>query len=285
LTINPASQQSPAGITSNAAPTDADDLPKDLDVLVVEYGNAPMFGTGRTRRIVMQDIYRSAREIFESDAVSGALVAGYQMLARPEVFYPASHRPTDIDNFRTLYASPAGAQVAMPQGWIVERVGEAMHIKRADGRWTGFMPVNGPAQALTYEFLSALDAATPSTAPPVPFGPVVVVRDETGFWSHPGIPKFDEDQEADYRAWIKEQGLDTKYRMLCNDMEHPLYEAWFERGEHDMSCWTPTPPAGEGWFTISIHDTVDGPIWIWARRNATKQPVPNGTDTDKVEGA
>jgi hypothetical protein len=44
------------------------DLPKDLDELVREYGNAPMFGAARTRRVIMQDIYRSAGEIFASNA-------------------------------------------------------------------------------------------------------------------------------------------------------------------------------------------------------------------------
>jgi hypothetical protein len=34
----------------------------------------------------------------------GLEVAGYQMLARPDVFYPASHEPTDTNNFRPVYA-------------------------------------------------------------------------------------------------------------------------------------------------------------------------------------
>lgn len=95
---------------------------------------------------------------------------------------------------------------------------------------------------------------------------VPVHRDETGTWCHPGIPAFDEGQEAEYRAWLDARGLEIGYKMLEWEPEHPLYDAWFERGEHDMSSWTPTPPAGEGWFTISIHDTEDGPIWVWARR-------------------
>lgn len=64
-------------------------------------------------------------------------------------------------------AAPAAAQagqVAVPEGWTVEQVGAAVHIKRADGRWCGYMQeVDSPAHRLTYEFLSAM-FATPSPA-------------------------------------------------------------------------------------------------------------------------
>ena len=96
--------------------------------------------------------------------------------------------------------------------------------------------------------------------------PMPVQRDETGCWWHPGMPEFDEDHRAEYRAWLDAQGLETTYGMLQYQPEHPLYDAWFEHGLNDMSSWTPEPPAGEGWFTLWIDDTEDGPIWVWARR-------------------
>lgn len=96
--------------------------------------------------------------------------------------------------------------------------------------------------------------------------PVEVVRDGFGHWCHPGIPEFDEGQEAEYRAWLDSQGLEIKYKMLEDEPEHPLHDAWFEHGQCDMSGWTPAPPDGPGWFTISIHDTEDGPVWVWGRR-------------------
>jgi len=61
-----------------------------------------------------------------------------------------------------LAAGAAAGQVAVPEGWTVERVGNAIHIKRADGKWCGTMPSIGPAAALTFEFLSAMLAAAPS---------------------------------------------------------------------------------------------------------------------------
>jgi hypothetical protein len=38
-----------------------------------------------------------------------------------------------------------------------------------------------------------------------------------------------------------------------------------EAGDADISEWIPTPPAGEGWFIGSIHDTEDGPVCYWLR--------------------
>ena len=87
--------------------------------------------------------------------------------------------------------------------------------------------------------------------------PVEVKRDESGWWLHPGIPDFGENFAA-YGAWLAEQGLETTYAMLESDPDHPLYSKWFDDGECDCSSWTPTPPEGDGWFTLSIHDNEDG---------------------------
>lgn len=109
--------------------------------------------------------------------------------------------------------------------------------------------------------------------------PVKVERDENGWWSHPGIPNFDEDAKS-FAAWVKAVGLEVKYKCLESYPEHPLYEAWFERGECNASSWEPEEPAGKGWFIFSIHDTEDGPVWVWARRTSTNQ-----ADTDTGSAA
>ncbi|MFJ2989994.1 hypothetical protein ACIPF8_19180 [Collimonas sp. NPDC087041] len=97
--------------------------------------------------------------------------------------------------------------------------------------------------------------------------PLPVVRDSDGFWFHIGVPNFDEGEDEQYKAWLKSQGLATKFKKLDGeDDTHPVYDSYFEHGNPDISRWEPTPPAGEGWFTISIHDTEDGPVWVWARR-------------------
>lgn len=93
-----------------------------------------------------------------------------------------------------------------------------------------------------------------------------VARDKDGWWSHPGIPDFDEDAEL-WDAWKAAQGLETKYVMLESESDdHPAYVAYFDKADPTVAEWAPTPPAGDGWFTFSIHDTEDGPAWVWARR-------------------
>lgn len=97
-----------------------------------------------------------------------------------------------------------------------------------------------------------------------------VVRDAEGWYSHPDMLAFDEDQEAEYRAWLAAQGLETAYATLCGeDDKHPAYIIYFDQAGTDVSDWNPAPPAGDGWFTLSIHDSEDGPYWVWARRPAT----------------
>lgn len=98
---------------------------------------------------------------------------------------------------------------------------------------------------------------------------VPVERDAEGYWSHPGLPDLNEGQEEEYRAWLAAQGLEIKYASLDDeDDTHPSYISYFDESGHDMSGWHPAAPAGDGWFTLSIHDTESGPQWHWARRLA-----------------
>lgn len=110
----------------------------------------------------------------------------------------------------------------------------------------------------------------PMAAPVAPavtlIGPAPVERDENGWWSHPGIPSFNEGEKEAYGAWITAQGLVTTYRELdSEDWDHPAYVAYFDEGGSSVAGWDPAAPAGEGWFTISIHETDDSPVWVWAR--------------------
>ena len=94
-----------------------------------------------------------------------------------------------------------------------------------------------------------------------------VVRDENGNWWHPGMPEFDEDQGDEWRAWIADQGLATVRRMLESESDsHLAYISYFDLGGADFSAWVDEPPEGDGWFTLAIHDSEDGPIWCWVRR-------------------
>ncbi|WP_216595044.1 hypothetical protein [Collimonas arenae] len=96
---------------------------------------------------------------------------------------------------------------------------------------------------------------------------VEVKRDGYGYWTHPDMPDFDEGEDAQYKAWLNSQGLLTKYKMLEGENDtHPAFDSYFEHGNPDISAWEPASPAGDGWFTIWIQDTEDGPYWVWARR-------------------
>jgi hypothetical protein len=91
-------------------------------------------------------------------------------------------------------------------------------------------------------------------------------RDEDGWYGHNGIPDFDEDHQA-YKAWLIAQGLETRFSSLeSEDDTHPAYDAYYEQNACHVRDWFCEPPAGEGWFTLSIHDSEDGPQWVWARR-------------------
>lgn len=96
--------------------------------------------------------------------------------------------------------------------------------------------------------------------------PVAVERDADGYWTHPGLPNFGEDYSAS-REWMGAQGLDYSRRFLEDESEdHPAYVAYYERECAGAVGWNPEQPAGDGWFTLSIHDTEDGPVWVWVRR-------------------
>jgi hypothetical protein len=120
------------------------------------------------------------------------------------------------------------------------------------------------AQVLAAGLAKSIDARAAFAIRAMP-----VERDENGWWSHPGIPNFDEDHKS-FAAWVKAVGLEVKYKCLESYPEHPLYDAWFEDGECNASSWEPEAPSGDGWFTFSIHDTEDGPVWVWARPVALK---------------
>lgn len=96
---------------------------------------------------------------------------------------------------------------------------------------------------------------------------VPVTRHEDGSWWHPGMPDFEEGQNDEWNAWIAEQGLEV-LRGKLEDVpdDHPVYVEYFERGASSFADWVDEPPTGEGWFTLAIQDTEDGPIWCWARR-------------------
>ena len=106
-----------------------------------------------------------------------------------------------------------------------------------------------------------------------------VARDVVGEWIHPGLPEFDEGDSEKWRAWLVAQGLEIKrYQLEDEPIDHPVYVSYFEDGDGNFADWQGAMPSGDGWFTLAVYDTEDGPTWCWARR------VAQGAETPK-EGA
>jgi len=116
--------------------------------------------------------------------------------------------------------------------------------------------------------------------------PAEVQRDESGYWSHPDVPEFDEGSTSESRAWVAEQGLELACVHLESESDdHPAYIAYFVNEEASCAAWEPPRPSGEGWFMLTIYDDEDGPLCWWARRVAapatqTTEGAGNGRDVE-----
>lgn len=96
--------------------------------------------------------------------------------------------------------------------------------------------------------------------------PATIERDEHGYWTHPDYPEHDEDSPASlFEEWFTSQGLESACVLFEDDAPEELQDAWLESGEADVEKWQPTTPKGDGWFLLSLHDTENGPVAIFAR--------------------
>lgn len=98
--------------------------------------------------------------------------------------------------------------------------------------------------------------------------PAPVERDENGMYQHPEMPDFVEGDGDKCKAWIAEQGLQVG--MVSLEFADPaVADRYFESHDPDCSYWEPDRPDGEDWSCLAIHDTDDGPVCWWARREVT----------------
>ncbi|AHW28075.1 hypothetical protein IOY12_000362 [Salmonella enterica] len=90
-----------------------------------------------------------------------------------------------------------------------------------------------------------------------------VERDNYGYWTHPLYEQFCDGREVispdEFNAWLEANGLEWKVSYLDDEEIDPDVDGC------DISTWQPDPPAGNGWFVGSIHDTEDGAVCIWLR--------------------
>ncbi|EKP0311595.1 hypothetical protein ACTG16_22795 [Aeromonas sp. 23P] len=94
-----------------------------------------------------------------------------------------------------------------------------------------------------------------------------VERDQFGFWTHPAIaPCDDERTDEQFRAYLLTFGINQiDWSVMYDDASIEVNEAYEKAKGGDCSLWQPTPPEGEGWITLSIHDTEEGPVCLWGR--------------------
>lgn len=102
--------------------------------------------------------------------------------------------------------------------------------------------------------------------------PMEPQRDRNGYWCHPELPQIETNEQFD--NWIAEQGL--QYAIHCLDGDDGIGSeeanaAYFENGDLSCAVWQPSKPEGEGWFTVSIYDTEDGPVCLWVRHPTEEQ--------------
>lgn len=92
-----------------------------------------------------------------------------------------------------------------------------------------------------------------------------VVRDRWGGWTHPDffIPADDREYPlpGEFETWLKAHNLKAATTWMDNEVPEEQMARFWETG--NCSEWLPSGPAGEAWFTGSIHDTDDGPVCIW----------------------
>ncbi|OCH31806.1 hypothetical protein A6E13_16415 [Aliivibrio fischeri] len=92
---------------------------------------------------------------------------------------------------------------------------------------------------------------------------VEVERDENGFWTHPHFPNLGELWKP-YKDWAEENNIKFANVWFECDASEELEERFYEKEDGSaITEWQPTKPADNA-FLLSIHDTEDGPVAIWA---------------------
>ncbi|QOD84150.1 hypothetical protein [Chromobacterium haemolyticum] len=95
------------------------------------------------------------------------------------------------------------------------------------------------------------------------FAPVEVQRDEYGQWVHPCIRWTREGFKT--KEWLEGHGIETTCDWMENEENADELFAIHEKTGSFIS-WHPKPPKGEGWHMLALHDTDDGPIAWWYRK-------------------
>lgn len=104
------------------------------------------------------------------------------------------------------------------------------------------------------------------------FESIQIERNKHGYWSHPEYPNWDETVSAkEMHQWFSGYGLMFSVTYFESDASEAQQTRFFEKGDPDVSDWNPTPPNGHA-FLLSIHETEEGPVAVWAVRLEQQSP-------------
>jgi hypothetical protein len=109
--------------------------------------------------------------------------------------------------------------------------------------------------------------------------PPTVVRDEAGYWMNPALPVTDESIRM--KPLAEALGLELTWVDAEDQVDEATMESFADTGT--ICAWTPTPPAGDGWVPLSIHDTDDGPVAMYVRRPTPRDLPPSDEHLAKRE--
>lgn len=96
--------------------------------------------------------------------------------------------------------------------------------------------------------------------------PAKVNRDEDGYWVHPGMPEWDEGTSGEeIDRWFSENHLSYWINKFedSDTATDAMHDAYYNNGDIGVPDWQPECPA-EGAFLLSIHDTEEGPVAVFA---------------------
>ncbi|MGF1905306.1 hypothetical protein [Aliivibrio salmonicida] len=95
---------------------------------------------------------------------------------------------------------------------------------------------------------------------------VDVKRDENGFWTHPDLPYWGEETPiSEINLFLEESNLKIQTVWFDGDAPEDIHGRYYEAEDNSaVADWKPTKPDDS--FLLSLHDTEDGPVAIFASK-------------------
>ncbi|MBJ7265451.1 hypothetical protein [Idiomarina abyssalis] len=94
--------------------------------------------------------------------------------------------------------------------------------------------------------------------------PAEITRDDIGAWVHPDLPEWDEGTTQDeINDWFETHSISYEFIRFESQSSQEQFDRYYEDGNSDLTDWKPTCDK-PGSFLLSIHETEDGPVALFA---------------------